>query len=191
MIDSLVNFLPKASQVWLSLAARFPYDRFVLVTLHRPSNVDIAETLGEIISALDKISLELPVLFPLHPRTKKRIKEFNLQPKSQQLIFLEPMGYLEFLAILIHATLVLTDSGGIQEETTYLGIPCLTARANTERPVTITLGTNELVETTTDALLSSVQTRLKESKRSPKIPPLWDGEAASRVIKVFEQIRYL
>jgi UDP-N-acetylglucosamine 2-epimerase (non-hydrolysing) len=189
MIDSLVRLLPKARNTWSKLAIRFPYDRYVLVTLHRPSNVDVAATLGEIISALDKISLELPVLFPLHPRTKERIEEFDLQTKNQQLIFLEPLGYLDFLALQANATLVLTDSGGVQEETTYLGIPCLTARANTERPVTIDLGTNELVESTTEALLLSMQTRLREPKRLSEVPPLWDGQTADRVIDVFDHIR--
>lgn len=188
MIDSLVHLLPKAQENWSQLAARFPYDRYVLVTLHRPSNVDIKATLAEIISALDTISHDLPVLFPVHPRTKERINEYGLQPKSQQFILLEPLGYLDFLALQIHATLVLTDSGGIQEETTYLGIPCLTARANTERPVTINLGTNELVESTTEALLSTMRTRLREPKGSHKVPPLWDGHTAGRVVQVFQRI---
>ncbi len=188
MIDNLVHLLPQARNNWSELKTRFPYERYILVTLHRPSNVDAAATLAEIISALDIISHDFPVLFPVHPRTKERIKEFDLQPKSQQFILLEPLGYLDFLALQMHASLVLTDSGGIQEETTFLGIPCLTARANTERPVTLHLGTNELVDSTTESLLNAMQARLSERKRSSNVPPLWDGHTAGRVIQVFKQL---
>jgi UDP-N-acetylglucosamine 2-epimerase (non-hydrolysing) len=187
MVDTLVRLLPKAHSNWFQLATRFPYERYILVTLHRPSNVDNPNTLAEILSALDAISSEVPVIFPVHPRTKERINEFGLQPKNPQLLLLDPLGYLDFLALQVHAALVLTDSGGIQEETTYLGIPCLTARANTERPVTIALGTNQLVESTTESLLNAIQTKLRAPKKPHSLPPLWDGHTAARVVQVFQQ----
>lgn len=187
MIDTLIHLLPKAHLNWFKLANRFPYERYILVTLHRPSNVDHPATLAEIMSALESISSEVPVIFPIHPRTKERINEFSLQPKNPQLLLSDPLGYLDFLALQAHATLVVTDSGGIQEETTYLGIPCLTARTTTERPVTIKLGTNQLVESTTEALLNAMQTKLRAPKDPHSLPPLWDGHTAARVVKVFQQ----
>ena len=187
MIDTLIHLLPKAHLNWFKLASRFPFERYILVTLHRPSNVDHPATLAEIMSALESISSEVPVIFPIHPRTKERINEFSLQPKNPQLLLSDPLGYLDFLALQVHAALVLTDSGGIQEETTYLGIPCLTARTTTERPVTIKLGTNRLVESTTEALLNAMQTKLRAPKNPHILPPLWDGHTAARVVKVFQQ----
>jgi UDP-N-acetylglucosamine 2-epimerase (non-hydrolysing) len=188
MIDTLIHLLPKAQLNWFQLATRFPYERYILVTLHRPSNVDHPTTLAEIMSALETISSEVPVIFPVHPRTKERINEFSLQPRNPQLLLSDPLGYLDFLALQVHAALVLTDSGGIQEETTYLGIPCLTVRTNTERPVTITLGTNQLVESTTEALLNAMRTRLRAPKEPHSLPPLWDGHTAARIVKVFQQV---
>jgi UDP-N-acetylglucosamine 2-epimerase (non-hydrolysing) len=139
-------------------------------------------------SALETISSEIPVIFPVHPRTNERLKEYGLQTKNPQLLLLDPLGYLDFLALQVHAALVLTDSGGIQEETTYLGIPCLTARANTERPVTITLGTNQLVESTTKALINAIRTKLSAPNKPYSLPPLWDGHTAARVVQVFQQV---
>jgi len=188
MIDTLVHLLPKAQDKWSHLSSLYPYDRYLLVTLHRPSNVDDLATLVEIMSALDEISGEIPVLFPVHPRTRERIIEFGLQPDKSKLIFLEPLGYLDFLALQAHATLVLTDSGGIQEETTYLGVACLTARSNTERPVTISMGTNQLVESSSEALLSALRSRLAHPGAQKSIPPLWDGQSARRIVQVFQEI---
>jgi UDP-N-acetylglucosamine 2-epimerase (non-hydrolysing) len=188
MIDTLVYFMPKAEQNWAHMANRYPYEKYILVTLHRPSNVDNPETLIQIMSALEDISVEVPVLFPIHPRTKKRIIEYGLQSKSPRFLLFDPLGYLEFLALQVHASLVLTDSGGIQEETTYLGVPCLTARANTERPITIKMGTNQLVASTKEALLDAIQIKL-DAPRKPKMPPpLWDGHSAPRVVSVFQKL---
>ena len=139
---------------------------------------------AEIMSALSEVSKEIPVLFPVHPRTRDRIAEFGPQMNTRGLLLLEPCGYRDFLALQMHADLVLTDSGGIQEETTFLGIPCLTARPNTERPITITLGTNSLVETTRLALVEAIRARLTEERRPRTIPPLWDGRAAERIVSV-------
>jgi UDP-N-acetylglucosamine 2-epimerase (non-hydrolysing) len=188
MIDTLVNLLPRAEDRWPQLKSLYPYGRYVLVTLHRPSNVDDRATLKEIMSALDEMSTEIPVLFPIHPRTLKRIEEFDLKPKHPDLILLEPLGYLDFLALQIHASVVLTDSGGIQEETTFLGIPCLTARPNTERPVTITQGTNQLVASNSEALLNALRTRLAAHDSPSRVPPLWDGNSAKRIVQVFKQV---
>ncbi|MFQ5851439.1 MAG: non-hydrolyzing UDP-N-acetylglucosamine 2-epimerase [Candidatus Binatia bacterium] len=166
---------------------------YVLVTLHRPSNVDDPATLKEIVMALDEISDDVPVIFPVHPRTRQRLAEFNLGNRQRSignLRFIEPLGYLDFLALERYAALVLTDSGGIQEETTYLGVPCLTARANTERPVTITQGTNRLVRTERGGLVEAVHLMLKNGCRVPSAdrqPQLWDGCAAERIVQVLKK----
>jgi UDP-N-acetylglucosamine 2-epimerase (non-hydrolysing) len=187
MIDTLVRLLPKAKEKWAQLSERYPTERYILVTLHRPSNVDHPDTLSQIISALEDISLEVPILFPVHPRTRASIDKFGFQHENPQLQLLEPLGYLDFLALQIHASLVLTDSGGIQEETTYLGVPCLTARANTERPVTIELGTNQLVESRKEPLVKAMNEKLSEPKPLGNLPPYWDGQTASRVVRVFQK----
>ena len=186
MIDTLVHLLPKSQSNWYQLVNLYPRE-YILVTLHRPANVDDGATLAEIMSALETICDEVPVLFPIHPRTKERLYEFSLQPKNPRLHIIEPLGYLDFLALQEHAVLVLTDSGGIQEETTYLGVPCLTARPNTERPVTISIGTNQLVESEQNALVEAMQARLSRSRGKKKMPPLWDGHTAGRIVKVFRQ----
>jgi UDP-N-acetylglucosamine 2-epimerase (non-hydrolysing) len=151
-------------------------------------NVDDPVTLAEIMSALETISEQVPVLFPVHPRTKARLNEYGLQPKNPRLSILEPLGYLDFLALQEHAVLVLTDSGGIQEETTYLGVPCLTVRANTERPVTISMGTNQLVDSEKLSLVKAMQDRLADSRKNKRMPLLWDGHTAARIVKVFRQV---
>jgi UDP-N-acetylglucosamine 2-epimerase (non-hydrolysing) len=187
MIDTLVRLLPKAQAQWPGLRERFGLQRYLLVTLHRPSNVDEIEGLKGILEALSEISNEIAVLFPVHPRTRRRIHDFGLQEAAQGVQLLEPFGYLNFLALQAHADLVLTDSGGIQEETTYLGVPCLTARPNTERPVTIRSGTNQLVESSRHALVEAIRGRLAAEKVPRRVPPLWDGHTATRIIQVFLQ----
>jgi len=190
MIDTLIRMLPKAQTHWDHLKEKFCINDkgFVLVTLHRPSNVDDPHILSEIMTALVEISQDLPVLFPVHPRTRQRVNDLEKETKSSQMQNIEPLGYLDFLAIQAHAALVLTDSGGIQEETTYLGIPCLTARSNTERPVTITHGTNQLVKSDTGSLITAMQKRLMEKPLDLKVPLLWDGHAAERIVKVMLEI---
>jgi UDP-N-acetylglucosamine 2-epimerase (non-hydrolysing) len=187
MIDTLVRLLPKAQAQWPGLRERFGLQRYLLVTLHRPSNVDEIEGLKGILEALSEISNEIAVLFPVHPRTRRRIHDFGLQEAAQGVQLLEPFGYLNFLALQAHADLVLTDSGGIQEETTYLGVPCLTARPNTERPVTIRSGTNQLVESSRHALVEAIRGRLAAEKVPRRVPPLWDGHTAKRIVRVFLQ----
>jgi UDP-N-acetylglucosamine 2-epimerase (non-hydrolysing) len=188
MIDTLVYLLPRAKKHWPVLKEKYDLVQYILVTLHRPSNVDDPLTLKEIMSALGEISEEITVLFPVHPRTRRRILDSNLPTKGQNLLLLDPLGYLDFLALQSHAALVLTDSGGIQEETTYLGIPCLTARPNTERPITISMGTNRLVESQAEALKAAIRLRLKDTIQSNPRPPLWDGHAAERIVHVFRMM---
>jgi UDP-N-acetylglucosamine 2-epimerase (non-hydrolysing) len=186
MIDTLVHLLPKAEQRWPGLRQQFNLDQYVLVTLHRPSNVDDPQTLQAIMGGLAEISQSIPVLFPIHPRTRQRLE--HSQPAAipnSQLQLIEPLGYLDFLALQAHASLVLTDSGGVQEESTYLGIPCLTARPNTERPITITNGTNQLVASERRILVDAVHTTLNGNFNSGRcVPEFWDGQAAVRIVEL-------
>jgi UDP-N-acetylglucosamine 2-epimerase (non-hydrolysing) len=199
MIDTLVRMLSKAQTRWQQLQRRWNLSRYVLVTLHRPSNVDNPAQLAEIIGALSKLSMTIPVLFPLHPRTRQRIEEFNLEVSERNLVFLPPFGYLDFLTLEAHAALVVTDSGGIQEETTFLGIQCLTIRPNTERPITITQGTNRLVTLNKSDLFTESLAALdrqpafeavkrQEAFVGRNLPELWDGRAAERIVKILHQI---
>jgi UDP-N-acetylglucosamine 2-epimerase (non-hydrolysing) len=186
MIDTLVQLLPKAQTKWPILRDRFGLDQFILVTLHRDFNVDDMKVLKVFISTLEEIAVEIPVLFPVHPRTRSQITNFKEPPSSKGLYLLEPLGYLDFLALEAHASLVLTDSGGIQEETTFMGVPCLTARPNTERPITITQGTNRLVPVERNALTAAIRSGLTNKISTKKVPPLWDGRAAERIISVIK-----
>ncbi len=181
MIDSLVRLLPKAHSRWPALQASLVLDRFVVVTLHRPGNVDDGDSLVELIAALRELSHDVPVVFPVHPRTRARLGSDGVAGNGLRLI--DPVGYLDFLALQANAGAVLTDSGGIQEETTYLGVPCVTARPNTERPVTLTHGTNRLVDCSREAVVSAVQEALggRNGNRPSGPPELWDGRAAGRI----------
>ena len=188
MIDTLVRLLPKASENWETpFFDRWRGREFVLVTLHRPSNVDGKEMLSGIVKALRKIARECCVVFPAHPRTRRRLEELDLGGGSGCLEVIEPLGYLDFLTLQRCAKLIITDSGGIQEEATYLKVPCLTVRENTERPVTIEIGTNTLVGQDMGLLWSRVQTILKGEPCQGQIPPLWDGKTAKRVAEVIER----
>lgn len=183
MIDTLVRLLPRAEKRWGTLASSIPGQRFVLVTLHRPSNVDDCGALSEIMAGLQTIAREVPVIFPVHPRTRARIKDLPHFAPPATLQLWEPLGYVDFLALMGHAVLVITDSGGVQEETTYLGVPCLTVRPNTERPVTVQLGTNRLVAGDCATLTAAAWRILREpSARTPCRPELWDGQAAGRIV---------
>ena len=182
MIDTLVRLLPYAEERWPSLQERFGLDRYVLVTLHRPFNVDNPATLREIIVTLVEISEQTRVIFPVHPRTRQRLSKLGLALPTDNLLLTEPMGYLEFLCLESHANIVLTDSGGVQEETTYLGVPCLTLRPATERPVTITDGTNRLIGSTRDSILDAFGEYQMVAGRKPE---LWDGKAAVRIVNRF------
>jgi UDP-N-acetylglucosamine 2-epimerase (non-hydrolysing) len=154
-------------------------DRYALVTLHRPANVDDGDTLRSILQSLLEVSKDLAVIFPAHPRTRKRIADFGLD--AGQLRFLAPLPYVDFLGLQRGATVVITDSGGIQEETTYLGVPCLTVRENTERPITVLQGTNVLVGRDPDKLRAEVSRILAGNAKKGTVPPLWDGKAGERI----------
>jgi UDP-N-acetylglucosamine 2-epimerase (non-hydrolysing) len=197
MIDTLVQLLPKAQK---NLPAST--QPFALVTLHRPSNVDDLPWLRELLSTLEDLSGQLHIIFPVHPRTRSRLLELgsnfsDTQKNGARLHLMDPQPYLEFLTLQRHAALVITDSGGIQEETTFLGVPCLTVRENTERPITLTLGTNQLVgrdlrrlRTAAEEILAS-ETFVKDLAHAhvanPNRVPLWDGHAAERIAEIILQ----
>jgi UDP-N-acetylglucosamine 2-epimerase (non-hydrolysing) len=192
MIDTLVQLLPAADTVWSDKRwDAWRNTQFVLVTLHRPSNVDDPAALAEIIKVLHEVASVVPVLFPIHPRTRARMEALSLPATHSdgraRLELVEPLGYLEFLALQQHATAVVTDSGGIQEETTYLGVPCLTLRENTERPVTVSVGTNQLIGRDMDRLSRELQRILLGDSKQGLVPPLWDGRASHRIASVLTQ----
>jgi UDP-N-acetylglucosamine 2-epimerase (non-hydrolysing) len=181
MIDTLVRMLPEADR---RLPAGLP-SRYALVTLHRPSNVDDLDWLRSLLSSLERVGHGLDVIFPVHPRTRQKIASLGVGMENNGRIrFLEPQPYLDFLALQKNAAVVITDSGGIQEETTYLGVPCLTVRENTERPVTITMGTNVLVGRDTNLLSRELDRVMSRGRKSNGVPPLWDGHAAERIAEV-------
>jgi UDP-N-acetylglucosamine 2-epimerase (non-hydrolysing) len=160
---------------------------YAVLTLHRPSNVDEPEAFGRILDGLEAILPRCPVVFPVHPRTRKRLVEFGLGPRLQRLTDLKvcpPLGYLAFLSLLMDSRFVMTDSGGIQEETTALCIPCLTLRENTERPITVSVGTNRVVGTHPDHVAAEVLRILDEDGSRGGMPALWDGRAADRIVDV-------
>jgi UDP-N-acetylglucosamine 2-epimerase (non-hydrolysing) len=181
MIDSLVRLLPTAMKC---KANGFP-SPYALVTLHRPSNVDDNRALQRILESIVSVSTELGVVFPVHPRTQQRIRESGIETANIRLT--EPMPYIEFLALQARAAVVITDSGGIQEETTYLGVPCLTLRQNTERPITEQLGTNILIGDDTAQLRNELSKILAGNAKRGTIPPLWDGRASERIADAIEK----
>jgi UDP-N-acetylglucosamine 2-epimerase (non-hydrolysing) len=189
MIDSLVRLLPRAELNWPTLAGSLALESggFILATLHRPSNVDDPATLLQILNALNELAASHVVLFPVHPRTRQRIAGIAGFEPRPNLRLIDPQGYMDFLALQRHAKLVVTDSGGVQEETTYLGVPCLTARPNTERPVTITHGTNSLVASETGALIEAAQGKLA-TRVASQPPPLWDGQTAVRIADLLQSL---
>jgi len=180
MIDTLVEMLPEVKK---HMPAGMP-QRFGLVTLHRPSNVDDPKWLGEMLSELHQIASEVPIVFPVHPRTRERIAQLRARKSLNGLRLLEPLPYLSFLALQQAASVVITDSGGVQEETTYLGIPCLTMRENTERPITITEGTNVLVGTSPKRMREEVERILAGKGKLGSVPALWDGRTAQRIASI-------
>jgi len=187
MIDSLRHFLPAAQEsaigAHLGLKNGAGWNRFGVLTLHRPSNVDSPEKLRQLLGAIDSVAAEMPIIFPVHPRTQQHLTQGGIQ-HHPQLRLIPPVGYLDFLCLLSKSTLVLTDSGGIQEETTALGVPCLTLRENTERPITITEGTNVLVGTDPVKIVAAARDALAGRGKAGRIPPLWDGHAAGRIVDI-------
>ena len=184
MIDNLFYEYEKVKDVESSLAEEFSAG-YGVVTLHRPSNVDDRDTLSGLVNALDTISEKLPLFFPVHPRTKKRLNDFDLH-FSDRVRLMQPLGYRDFLALWKSAKLVLTDSGGLQEETTALGIPCLTLRTNTERPITVEQGSNRLVGTDPRGVVEAARATM-EREHAYQRPDLWDGSASMRIFDVLEK----
>ena len=188
MVDTLLSNLARARdlQTWRSFD--LSAGSYALLTLHRPANVDQGAPLEKWAALLDALQAELPVIFPIHPRTRLRMAEFDLLERLDGMPNLRvtpPLGYLDFLSLMAEARLVLTDSGGIQEETTVLGVPCLTLRKNTERPVTIREGSNQLVGVELEEILAAARRVLGRAEpASEKIPELWDGRAAARIAEI-------
>jgi len=183
MIDTLVRLLEKTTEPRINRRQ----ERFVLVTLHRPSNVDDRDMLADLWSTLQRMSKSIQVIFPIHPRTRRRLAEYGLPEAAPGLILTEPLGYFEFLWLQQHATAVVTDSGGIQEESTYLNVPCLTMRDNTERPITVELGTNILVGQNPARLEGEVEKILNGQCKKGTVPPLWDGQAGQRIAAILSK----
>jgi UDP-N-acetylglucosamine 2-epimerase (non-hydrolysing) len=183
MIDTLIQFLPKADSVFPALKQEYSLESFGLVTLHRPSNVDDPATFLPMLKVLDELSRDLPLVFPVHPRTRDRWEQ-DLKKCNSNLRAIAPLGYLDFLALQKNARVVITDSGGIQEETSYLGTPCLTLRENTERPITITLGTNVLIGRDWTLLREEFSKALNGRRKQGSELPLWDGHASDRIADI-------
>jgi UDP-N-acetylglucosamine 2-epimerase (non-hydrolysing) len=186
MIDTLMKFRDKAAQTGILGRLGLKSRGYAVATLHRPSNVDEMEHLARLMNMLAELSRRLPLVFPVHPRTRERIEGAGLTTRG--LILTEPLGYLEFLGLSSEARLVLTDSGGIQEETTILQVPCLTMRENTERPITIEQGTNRLVGTDPKRILQAALDTLDVPPPSMPPPDLWDGKASARILDVVERL---
>jgi UDP-N-acetylglucosamine 2-epimerase (non-hydrolysing) len=186
MIDSLQRNLEVARALPTQQQLGLNGIDYALLTLHRPSNVDARDSFERILAALETIAAKLPIVFPVHPRTRKTIGELGLSDRVESikdLRIIEPLGYLDFLNLSSGARLVLTDSGGIQEETTALGIPCLTLRENTERPITVEMGTNVVVGTDTTKIIAAANATLNGSaKKALTQPPLWDGHTSERIL---------
>ncbi len=190
MIDSLLAAREKALRLSTLSDLGLTPRGYAVCTLHRASNVDDPKVFGGLLSALGHVASRLPVVFPVHPRTRKRITELGFGPTLERtpgLRLVDPMGYLEFLALTSQARLAFTDSGGLQEETTVLGIPCLTVRENTERPITVELGTNLVVGTDPVHIQQAADRILDGHEKKGRVPDLWDGRSGERIAQVYEQ----
>jgi UDP-N-acetylglucosamine 2-epimerase (non-hydrolysing) len=185
MIDSLRYYLPRISASGVLKELDCDAGQYILVTFHRPSNVDTTEGLKALVDFLNRLAEEKKVVFPVHPRTRKNIEAAGLKETfHKRIIITEPIGYIDFLALTRQALMVITDSGGIQEETTWLGIPCITVRQNTERPVTVETGTNYLAGTDFGKVNEIATSILAGKAKKGRIPELWDGNAAGRIVDV-------
>lgn len=186
MIDTLERNRARAAESTVLERFELHPKEYAALTLHRPSNVDDAVVFSRILDALEEIQAALPVLFPIHPRTRKNIDRMGFTKRVEEMTglhLIEPLGYLDFLKLMVEAKLVLTDSGGIQEETTILKVPCLTLRENTERPITCTLGSNQIVGTESAAILKAFGRVMQGEFTKTEVPPLWDGGAAERIVE--------
>lgn len=187
MIDSLRFYGPLAERSAILEDLRLAPRGYGLVTLHRPSNVDDPASLERILGALVELGSRCPLVFPAHPRTRKIMTSGGFDVPAERVRVLDPVGYLDFVKLMTHARIVLTDSGGIQEETTVLGVPCLTIRENTERPVTVEIGTNRLVGMEPERIVEEGRNVLDGPQRAGRIPELWDGKASERIVRVIDE----
>ena len=191
MIDSLFNNLERSKNSTIHSDLNIEKGNYGVLTLHRPSNVDEKDAFTGIISALEEIGSKIQLVFPLHPRTKNRAEQFGLIKRLESvpnIVLTGPAGYLDFVALMAESKLVLTDSGGLQEETTALGIPCLTLRENTERPITVTEGTNTIVGNNPQLIIDAAKEILQNGGKSGRIPELWDGKTAERIADLIQNI---
>jgi len=190
MIDTLLANRAKAAASKILDEMNLAPQGYAVLTLHRPANVDDPAVLGRLLDAIEVIARDLPVIFPIHPRTRKNLSALGLAQRAESvanLKLIEPVGYLDFLRLMAEAKLVLTDSGGIQEETTILKVPCLTLRENTERPVTAEVGSNQIVGTDGQKILAAYAKIAAGAWRKPKVPKLWDGRAAQRIVEILQE----
>ena len=190
MIDTMIAFMDKIDNSRIREKLDVIVQEYAVLTFHRPRNVDNKESLEKILLSIKELAKKIVIVFPIHPRTLKNIKEFgfeHLLPK-ENLVFTEPLGYFDFMKLIKESKMVLTDSGGIQEETTFLQVPCLTVRPNTERPVTITEGTNKLLALDTQLIINEAQLILSGKIKSGKIPENWDGKASKRIAEILKAI---
>lgn len=187
MVDTLMSLRARVPPSNVLARLGLEPRRYHLLTLHRPSNVDDAHQLRTLLDTLDVIASDLPIVFPVHPRTRARMEAASVRPDGSRWLLVPPLGYFDFVQLEASARLVLTDSGGVQEETTVLGVPCLTLRENTERPITISDGTNHLARTSRESILAAYARACREP-RAKKLPPYWDGRAAERVVRVLDRV---
>ena len=190
MIDTLLRHLERAETSRVLETLGVTAGGYAVLTLHRPSNVDDPVVLAKFLDVLEVVLADQPLIFPVHPRTRQKLAQFGLATRvaaQPELHLVDPVGYLDFLKLMAHARVVLTDSGGIQEETTVLGVPCLTLRENTERPVTVELGTNRLVGQQPDRILAAYREVMTGRDARRRTPPLWDGSAAGRIVGVLRE----
>ena len=193
MIDTLLANRKKADKSTILQDLALEPKGYGVLTLHRPSNVDDPKVLVALLEAFDEIQREMPLIFPIHPRTRKNLSRFGFDARLKEMPnfrLLEPLGYLDFLKLMAESRLVLTDSGGMQEETTILGVPCMTLRENTERPITVEQGTNRLVRLTSEDILNHYREIMDTGNKGPqRVPKFWDGEAARRIAKIIAEIQ--
>jgi UDP-N-acetylglucosamine 2-epimerase (non-hydrolysing) len=186
MIDTLIHSLPQIEENDALNKFGLKQQSYFLFTFHRPANVDTMNELTKLVQIVSQISDKLPVVFPIHPRTRKRITEFGLDEfcNKPNIHICDPLGYFEFMKLVKSSKAVITDSGGIQEETTFLGVPCLTIRPNTERPVTITVGTNILLDLDIKVVISNIDLILNNQYKKGRVPDLWDGKTTERIVEI-------
>tara|TARA_B110001450_G_scaffold69250_1_gene65446 strand:+ start:213 stop:1304 length:1092 start_codon:yes stop_codon:yes gene_type:complete len=191
MIDSLMHSREKINKSKILKQLGLIKGQFVILTMHRPSNTDNKKILEELLDAFNHIQKKTPIIFPIHPRTRKMIQQFNLTPlieRMKNLILIDPLGYFDFGKLVASAKFAITDSGGVQEETTVYGVPCITIRKNTERPITITEGTNILVGNNSKKIISATEKIMDGKWKKGKVPELWDGKTAERIVSFLRNI---